>query len=328
MKRRDATYTHCYCEENVYKFLESFALKMEIARRRRTPTSSSSPAPPSPLRDDSEQPVNVVGNAPSIIDVDPSQASAACAVFISSYHDDVGREKKNNWESRVPICTVDVAGLVSDGTCPTAVLLPNQDPFVVWDYHVVAMIFHAAHRSWYIVDFDSSVGQAPAPVHPDSPLVGVRADLYVQVSLFPSADVHRRVTRQNVAILAKLAERVYLRPVDALAYLESFRSDRSHMLRSANKKKAATACVPGDYNAPPPSYPCILEPSPMVDVLRPKAGLLQQDGVEPPASPSTLRGVDSNLASFINMSNASTVPGTPMQRDGFLDWVKQSAALS
>jgi hypothetical protein len=342
MKRRDATYTHCYCEENVYKFLETFVLKMEVAQRKRT-AAAVEPQPTCSTSAGDATLSSCAGSSspPSLIEVDPVQCSAACAFFVSTYHEDAAREKKNRWESQFPICTADVAGVVAsaaatdhhasgDQASSSSAASPQYrggDPFVLWDYHVIAMIWSRVHCAWYVVDLDTKIGMSLSePILPDTPLRAVRADLYIKISFYPNAAVHRRWTQHNVAHLTKMAERTWMRVISAVDFLTTFRSDRTHML----KKSAQAGKVLGDdaYNSPPPKYPCITEASFVVGALLRKpvtapAGVeAHTDAPVRPAQP--VWTAESNLASFINMKNTTTVPGVPMPRDVFLEWASGS----
>ncbi|CUF75175.1 N-terminal glutamine amidase, putative [Bodo saltans] len=316
---------------------------MEVAQRKRAAAATTDGNVPS-------SPATTVGpSPPAFIDVDPTECSAACAFFVSTYHEDAVREKKNRWESQFPICTVDVARVItstasssdastttpaggdadSSDTKPPPNAVQQQyrggDPFVLWDYHVIAMIWSRPHGAWFVVDLDSKIGlPSTEPILPDTLLRAIRADLYIKIAFYPDVAVHRRLTQHNVAHLAKMSERIWMRVINAVDYLATFRSDRSHMLR---KPLSGRSLLRGDeaYNSPPPKYQCIVGPSFVVNSLRPVVPATTNSGEEPESTAPPPTGAawaaESNLASFINMKNTTTVPGVPMPRDVFLEWI-------
>lgn len=304
MRRSDVQYNHCYCEENVYKFVEKFVLAAEVDRRKRA----------SGLLTDCVVADDVL--APTLL-VTTINFDAAAAAFMSTYRDDPSSEKKNVWESQFPICTRDLAGLVASPAGAS-----SDDPFVVWDYHVIALLRHKS--VWYVVDLDTKIGQSLCPA-PSEPLMAVRGDLYFRAALYPQA-IHQKLTSINLRRAEFSAAKVLVRVVPALEFLTTFRSDRSHMLvKKGGGRVVSENLKSDDYVKPPPLYPPILEASPVVKIASGASSSVTElpaDGIQCTAlrADSSWRQ-QNNLASFINMTNTTHVPGAVMSRDAALRWV-------
>ncbi|CAF1166362.1 unnamed protein product [Adineta ricciae] len=96
----------------------------------------------------------------------------------------------------------------------------RDDHLVIWDYHVI--LVDKSPSSTMIYDLDTTL---PFPVSVND---------YLQLAIRDESDLLRKYHRE-------------FRVIPAQQYLDTFASDRSHML----KKDQVT------YNAPPPTYPPI-----------------------------------------------------------------------
>ncbi|KAI9226606.1 MAG: protein N-terminal glutamine amidohydrolase [Piptocephalis tieghemiana] len=99
----------------------------------------------------------------------------------------------------------------------------SMDGFIVWDYHVF-LVARTSAGTW-VLDRDSSL-PFPSTFHS-----------YVQQTFRPGICLNEKFHR-------------IFRVIPAVDYISSFSSDRSHMLDAS-----------GQYQAPPPLYPPILQPS-------------------------------------------------------------------
>lgn len=107
----------------------------------------------------------------------------------------------------------------------------DPDGFILWDYHVIVVQFPASEMGPAVIhDLDAELS-----THSRAP--------------FPFSDYTAQALRPSAvtAILAPEMSRLY-RVVPATVFLNTFASDRSHMLIDGG------AC----YAKPPPSYPCIV----------------------------------------------------------------------
>jgi hypothetical protein len=316
LHRTSFPYSRCYCEENIYCFLRKMRL-MQVMEARKLAAN----------------PELARNNNPSLLVA--SLFDHMFAVFVSGLQIAEESEVACTWDSsRIVVCTHDLA----------STRLPRQDPFVLWDYHVVAFLRRKEDRSWYVVDFDSSV----APVGGgdgsseggdnwiDSDLL-IPFERYFSASFFPVEQRDGKFTRQNVKLLSlKAAENVFrLIPCDE--YLCTLRSDRSHMLlppsgsRSAAGRGgdgvSASAVAPPQYSQPPPPYPPIGSASDaLLDAIFGDKGQVattrQSEGDAAAAAQAVhkftkskhARIVGNNLVCFINSKN-KTMPGTVVRRD-------------
>lgn len=172
------------------------------------------------------------------------------AMFLTSFTlSERKNEKQNDWSSVVPLRVS--PGDMTDVMCHVG----GRDCFVTWDYHVIALLRSSVNKEvWFVADFDTR-----HPCRPDPSCVLLPADEYFGRS-FSFTDVlnFRPVpTRMNPKKLASTFESVKARIVPSETYLTHFRSDRSHM---KDKK--------GNFESPPPKYPAISGPSPIVSRLR------------------------------------------------------------
>lgn len=302
MKRSQFSYTHCYCEENIYRFLEKHVLFAEIAKRsKRSPHESE-------LHDDAATATKPEASAaPPTVPYQPTLfTTESFACFVSTFVEpDVARERKNKWESQFPICTKDVLGLLgpADEHCSF-----DGDPFLWWDYHVIAILQHSENKQYYIVDFDAKFPSPSQAEGAGSLLHCVRLDLYMTISFFPSAK-HKNLTATDTVRASMRAKGIHFRVVPSVEFLSKFRSDRTHMLVPKKAQSGGQA-----YLKPPPPTPPICEASPIALKLFGTATPTDDSQEHKDASGGRTTEA-ANLTSFINMGNTTTVPGRVMKRD-------------
>eukprot|EP00758_Cryptobia_borreli_P014848 Tbor_TRINITY_DN5966_c2_g1::TRINITY_DN5966_c2_g1_i1::g.18346::m.18346/K21286/NTAQ1; protein N-terminal glutamine amidohydrolase len=230
----DYPYSYCYCEENIYKMLEKLMLMqlVDTAKRQRA----------------------AIGGGPVISLKDQSIASqfdCMYAIFLSSCDIDPAQEVENDWTSLVPI-------RVSTGNSSDASDI-GEDCCVCFDYHVIALLRHLNGRDWFVADFDSKFNTYPEdPVNSD----GGKSLLIPAEEYFEKAfnfkeliDMDPIPTKWDPYRLIRDFENVRCRIIPAKSFLTYFRSDRSHMFED------------GEYIMPPPTYPLINGPSPVVAKL-------------------------------------------------------------
>ena len=294
LKRSSFPYTSCYCEENVYCFLRKMRLMQTMEQKR--------------------------------LAADPSFASSAqfvasqfdemFAVFISSLQIPEDSEVACKWEaSRIAICTQDLSSLAADPNWRAKVA---DDPFVMWDYHVIALVRRRDDRSWYVADLDTKIAPIDATLSTwlTSDLL-VPFERYFSQSFFPDETRDKRFTSQNVKVLKLKAAGNIFRFVPCDKFLRTIRSDRSHMMVSSD------ASAPTYSKQPPPYAPIGVTEDPLLKAIIPLASSGDASSVESypegssPVSTSTSKNprlARNNLVSFINTRNKSA-PGTVVGRD-------------
>jgi hypothetical protein len=101
-------------------------------------------------------------------------------------------------------------------------LAERQESPVFWDYHVLLLVFD---NGWHVWDLDTTLG------------LPVAAEIYFQKTFLNSG-----IDLENCDVMLRL--------IASESYVRSFSSDRSHMISPT-----------GEWLAPPPAWPTILNES-------------------------------------------------------------------
>lgn len=211
---------------------------------------------------------------------DPDLFDHSFAVFMSSYSVDPSRETLNQWASNVPYRSFKTSDLSAD--------------FVIWDYHVVAVVRCKANRQWFVIDRDTSLSCSQDPVLGSWGQYCVEFEFYCSETLFLERSLAAPLKRR----VENLMDAVRYRAVDGETYLCFFRSDRSHMVRSS-----------GEYSQKPPRWPPI-QGFPVW------ASVAEREKVQPLLEALGSSFAQNNLTCLINMANTLT-PGIVMNRRFF-----------
>ena len=217
-------YTHCYCEENVYRLLEIIVSKDEL----RTQWDAMFAVWMSAYRCDEK-------NEPRADDPTtwPPPRLLVCqggTPVVWDYHVvALLRRSASSESSKRENCTLATSGP------------PARDIIASFlgDTDMVSL--------WYVVDFDN----AKSPQHRKGSPAERTCSSRLEELLVP-AHTYFMQTLFSVSSKRYPAANVALRFVPVQEYLSLFRSDRSHMRRGSN------------WTAPPPHYPCIQGASPTV----------------------------------------------------------------
>lgn len=277
------SYTFCYCEENVLRFCEAVA------------TAHADPAQRALL--------------PPLLQRIENTLSDMFAMFMSTLNVPEDNERIDCFS---PSCICFCAGPIGSDASPGA---PKNVPnFVMWDYHVVALLRvrneqESTEYEWFVVDFDTkwppnsttcsplgtyNRGGGSAEKMTTHELVAWPLKQYVIMSLFPRT-VPGAANGYNVAMLEAInADQLGLRVVPARAYLASFRSDRSHMLKNSKSGRKPV------FQQPPPPHDAPQSPSPVVDIAADAAARVAAEVGNALARRSAL-GTTTNLVCFVNV---------------------------
>jgi protein N-terminal glutamine amidohydrolase len=209
------------------------------------------------------------------------------SVFMSSYRCHPFREKSSEWKSAVPYRKFESADVAKD--------------FVIWDYHVIAVVRFKQSGRWFVVDQDSAL-----PRSKDADL-GKWGDYCIDLEAYcyNTLFLDRCLAEPSRSQIESLMDAVKYRVIDGATFLCFFRSDRSHMVDSC-----------GQYSQPPPAWPPIQDFPPWADSA-------SRASVELSLAALGTRYSTNNIACLINMANTA-VPGRIIDRHSFLSFFRDS----